>query len=92
MINFVFIEHLNQTLEDQIYYEPNLGRDMANLVLSYGDSRCFIVRSRATAEDSKDAPFDIGFDRQDYICELVVRFCFIIGCHNSFYATIFNHV
>ena len=51
---------MNAQLEDQIYFERNLGRDMANLVLSYGDFRCFIVRSRATAPDAKEAPFATG--------------------------------
>jgi len=55
------LDTLGTALERQPYFAPKLGRDMATLILQYGDQRCFLIRSRSTANDAHEAPYAISF-------------------------------
>ena len=54
------LDTLGTVLERQSYFAPKLGRDMATLILQYGDQRCFLIRSRSTANDAHEAPYVKG--------------------------------
>ena len=54
------LDTLGTVLERQPYFAPKLGRDMATLILQYGEQRCFLIRSRSTANDAHEAPYVKG--------------------------------